>query len=244
MGVSFLRWFVSVRKCAGCGEILDAEHYYETFCDDCQLSWKASMTVGCENCFLPAVECKCMPKQLSSAGALCLRKLFFYESENSRSPQMRLIYWLKRRRVTRTVDFAAQNVARLIWNELEELGLAEEREKFIVTSVPRGKRGLTEYGFDHAALIASTLADKLGLEFSALFSSKLGAKTQKELGKKQRLENAKKYIRFSSDRDISGKYVILFDDIVTSGASMTVCTKELIKNGATGVFCFSLASKK
>ena len=69
-------------------------------------------------------------------------------------------------------------------------------------------------------------------------------KALKEDEKLVRLENAKKNIYFASELDISGKYIILIDDIVTSGASMTVCTKKLIKNGAAGVFCFSLASKK
>ena len=244
MGVSFIRWFFSVHKCGGCGEILDAEHFYEPFCDDCRLAWKASLTASCGDCFLPAVECRCMPKQLSGAGALCLRKLFFYESENSRSPQMSLIYLLKRRKIGRIIDFVAENLANLVRGELAELGLSEHPEKYIVCFVPRGKRGIVEYGFDHAALIAEATAKALGLEFVPLFSSRLGAKVQKELGKKQRLENAKKNIYFSAKCDISGKYVILIDDIVTSGASMAVCTKKLIKNGAAGVFCFSLASKK
>ena len=244
MGVSFFRWFFRIHKCGGCGEILDAEHYYEPFCDGCRLAWKASLTASCGECFLPAVECRCMPKQLSSAGALCLRKLFFYESENTRSPQMSLIYLLKRKKVRRMIDFAAENLAHLVRDELDELGLSEGNEKFIVTSVPRGKRGIVEYGFDHAALMAKATALRLGLKFEPMFSSRFGAKVQKELGKKQRLENAKKNIYFASEFDISGKYIILIDDIVTSGASMTVCTKKLIKNGAAGVFCFSLASKK
>lgn len=244
MGVNFFKWFFSVRKCGGCGKILDAEHFYEPFCDDCKLAWRASLTASCNTCFLPAVECKCMPKQLSGAGALCLRKLFFYESESAYSPQMSLIYLLKRRKIRRMIDFAAQSVAGLVSGELDELGLNSSPEKFIVSFVPRGKRSVIEYGFDHSALVGKSIARKLGVEFVPLFTSGVGAKAQKDLGKKQRLENAEKNIRFASKRDISGKYVILFDDIVTSGASMTVCTKKLIKNGAAGVFCFSLASKK
>lgn len=244
MGVSFLKWFFSVRKCGGCGEILGPDRYYEPFCSNCDLAWRASLTASCGNCFLPALECRCMPKQLERAGALCLRKLFFYESENARSPQMSLIFSLKRRRITRMIDFAAENVAKLVLSELEELGFFAEPEKFIVSFVPRGRRVIIEYGFDHAALVSEGIAKKLGLQFAPLLRSGLGAKAQKELGKKQRLENAEKNIRFCADIDISGKYVILFDDIVTSGASMTVCTKKLMKNGAVGVFCFSLASKK
>lgn len=246
MGVSFIRWFFRVHKCGGCGEILIPERYYETFCEKCELAWKASLTESCENCFLPAVECRCMPKQLSGAGALCLRKLFFYKNESSHSPQMNLIYLFKHRRVGRMIDFAADNLAKLVLDELGELGISENPEKFIVSFVPRGRRGVTEYGYDHAALIAEALAKTLGLECAPLLASRLGAKVQKELDKKQRLENARKNIYFDAKYDLSGKakYVILVDDVVTSGASMTVSVKSLIKNGASGVFCFSLARKK
>ena len=244
MSVSFFRWFFSVHKCGGCGKILDVERYYEPFCSECELAWRASLTASCGECFLPALECRCMPKQLASAGALCLRKLFFYESENVRSPQMSLIYLLKRRKVRRMTSFAAKNVAELVKSELGELGILDSPRQLVVTFVPRGKRGLTEYGFDHARLISEELARSLGLEFAPLFASRLGAKAQKELGKKQRLENAKKNIYLLDEMDVSGKYVILFDDIVTSGASMSVCAKSLIQNGAAGVFCFALASKK
>ena len=244
MSVSFFRWFFSVHKCGGCGKILDVERYYEPFCSECELAWRASLTASCGDCFLPALECRCMPKQLESSGALCLRKLFFYESENTRSPQMSLIYLLKRRKVRRMTGFAADKVSELVRSELGELGILDSPEKLVVTFVPRSKRSLTEYGFDHAQLISEELAQRLGLRAVPLFASRLGAKAQKELDRKQRLENAKKNIYLLDGADVAGKYVILFDDIVTSGASMSVCTKSLIKNGAAGVFCFALASKK
>ena len=42
--------------------------------------------------------------------------------------------------------------------------------------------------------------------------------------------------------NIENKYVILFDDIVTTGASMAACAKLLKKAGAKGVICVCMAS--
>lgn len=244
MSVSFIKWFFTVHKCGGCGEILDREHHDAPFCDACMLAWRASLTASCTECFLPALECRCMPKQLESAGALCLRKLFFYESENAYTPQMGLIYWLKRRKSRRMTAFAADNIVTLIRGELEGLGLCERPEKFVMSFVPRGKRAVIEYGFDHASLVARAIAKRLGIAYAPLLRSSFSARTQKELGKRQRLENARRSIALAPNTDVEGRYVILFDDIVTSGASMSVCVKALMKAGAAGVLCFSLASKK
>lgn len=244
MNKDFFRWFFTVHKCAGCGEILDAEHHYAPFCESCMLAWRASLTVGCEECFSPSVECRCMPRQLQKAGALCLRRLFFYESEGAHTPQMSLIYWLKRRKSRRMTAFAADNLLSLVRSELDDVGLSDVPQEFIVSHVPRGKRAVTEYGFDHSALVARALAERLGVEYRTLLCSGFGAKAQKTLTRKERLDNARKSIRVAKGADLAGKYVILFDDVVTSGASMAISVKVLMKAGARGVACFSLASKK
>jgi competence protein ComFC len=235
-----IRRFVAVHKCGGCGEILDFEYSDGAFCSSCQLSWNAAITVGCKNCFKPALECECMPKVLSRAGALCLRRLFFYSSEDARSPEMSIIYWLKYKKSGRMADFVARELQGAVKAELDVLGV--HFSDVLVCAVPRSKRALIKYGFDQSEMVAKRLSTRLGLQFSGAIASRSIGKTQKELGKRERLANAMARIKLSRGADVSGKYVILFDDMVTTGASMAACCELLRQNGAKGVLCFSLAS--
>ena len=63
------------------------------------------------------------------------------------------------------------------------------------------------------------------------------------LNSRQRINNASRNTKRKGIVDVSGKYVILVDDIVTTGASMSVCVKMLMRESAAGVICLSVAGK-
>ena len=50
------------------------------------------------------------------------------------------------------------------------------------------------------------------------------------------------YLREDMRETLKGRYVLLFDDIVTTGASMSVCVSVLRRAGVRGVVCLTLAS--
>jgi len=69
--------FFAMRKCVGCGKILEYEERDEIFCDSCALAWSVAKTESCKSCLQSAIECTCQPKELAKTGSLCLRKLIF-----------------------------------------------------------------------------------------------------------------------------------------------------------------------
>ncbi len=239
-----VRKYVIVHKCACCREILDRDRFDDTFCPKCRLAWNASLVESCPKCLKPAVECECMPKAMSKEGALRLRRLFFYESESVYSPSMSIIFMLKHKRIRRFTDFAAEQLLPLIRSELSTFGFEENRDSFFVCSVPRGRSKIREYGFDHGELIARRIAELLDLEYVCAFESTFFSTEQKLLDRNRRFKNAEKRISLSEKADVCGKFAVLFDDIVTTGASMSVCVKLLRHAGAKGILCFSLASSK
>ena len=66
---------------------------------------------------------------------------------------------------------------------------------------------------------------------------------QQQKGKtaKQRMENAKDAYRVDCAEEIDGKRVLLVDDIITTGATISNCAKALRKAGALDVFAVSIA---
>lgn len=238
----FIDTFLKIRKCAGCGEILLPRLVDTAFCDDCRIKWNASLTKSCETCFKSATECECMPKILSRAGALSLRRVFFYDKENSRRAPMSIIFWLKYRKSRRIVRFVGEYLNKNIEDELITLDYPENKESFVVTFVPRSRRSRMLYGYDQSAMLAENLSRQTGIECIKALRS-LSRREQKRLDSKSRAENAKNSIVFNKGADVSGKYVILIDDIVTTGASMAACVRLLQKAGARGILCFALATK-
>lgn len=238
------RKYVLVHKCACCREILDRDHFDDALCPKCRILWNKALVESCKKCLRPAIECQCMPKALSAEGALCLRRLFFYESEETYSPSMSIIFYMKNIYVRRITDFAASQLLPSIRDALSVLDFEDNREAFFVCSVPRGRTKKREYGFDHGELLAGRIAQLLEVEYVKAFSSTFFSTEQKALDRKGRFKNAQKRIRFCDGAAVDGRYAILFDDIVTTGASMSVCVGMLRKAGAKGVLCFSLASSK
>lgn len=238
----FVDTFLKVRKCAGCGEILLPRLVDTAFCDDCRIKWNAALTRSCQTCFKSAVECECMPKSLSRAGALCLRRVFFYDKENNMCAPMSTIFWLKYRKSRRIVRFVGEYLNKNIEDEIKTLGYPENKESFAVTFVPRSCRSRMLYGYDQSGMLAENFAKETGIECVRALRS-LSRRQQKRLDSKGRAENAKRSIALNKGANVSGKYVILIDDIVTTGASMAACVRILQKAGAKGILCFALTTK-
>lgn len=237
-----LKRIVSVHKCVSCRTILSREDFDESFCPTCKLHWQMAMTQSCPECYGAAAECSCMPKQLSSAGALTLRRLFFYSAKKDNEAQNKLVYFLKHYKNKRASRFAASQLLRAAKEELDTLEVTYSNA--IVVNMPRGRSAVKEYGFDQSKEVCRELADMLGATYADVIKRRVGGKEQKKLNAAQRRMNIKKLMRISSDGSqiVRGKYVLLFDDVVTTGASMAACVSLLRKAGARGVICLALAS--
>ena len=238
----FLDTFVFVRKCGGCGELLGADRVDAVFCEECQLKWNSAILQSCPECFLGAAECACMPKELSRAGALCLRKLFFYESEDSYSPEMRMLYLQKNKKIDRINRFLCSQLSKAVE---QELGLLGATQSAVVTYVPRSRAARASFGFDQSQRLARAMSVKLDIPLVRAFDTRRFVKKQKQLSARARVSNAKAGIVLRGEASaVAGKYVVLLDDMVTTGASMAVCTRKLMSLGALGVLCFSVASRQ
>ena len=237
----FLDRFVLVRTCAGCGEILEYERCHHAFCLPCEGDWIEAKAKNCPNCLRVVTECTCMPKSLSGKGMAALRKLIFYESKHHEKPRNQIIYFIKHRPNRRVARFFAKELAPLLMAELKEQGWENRLEQVLLINIPRGKRAKVRYGFDQSELICREIAKLLGCSCEGRIRRKRGGKEQKKLGFRQRFGNIKGLFYWSGKKDLAGHCVILFDDIVTSGASMEAGLRLIKKAGADCVIGCSIA---
>ena len=236
----FKRLFL-VHKCASCRQILSYEEFDSALCKKCRDALERAKTENCPDCFRGACECVCQTKMLSSAGSLCLCKLFFYHTNNENEPQNRLVYYLKHYPNKRAISFVAEEMWKCVRRELSQMELFDEN--LVLVSMPRGRAAVRHYGFDQSDEICKAMSKISGVPYVKALTRKSGGKEQKKLTAAQRKSNMQKLIFPNEDciSKIKGKYVLLFDDIVTTGSSMSVCIAILRKMGAKGIICCSLA---
>ena len=237
----FFDRFLYVRKCASCRRILAYEDCHTAFCPSCRMRWHMAKAQTCGECFRTAPECVCMPKEMTKAGALTLRKLTFYDAQRVSDPSNRLIYFLKQHPNRRMADFLASEWETALTEELATLGLTDRPDAVLLTGIPRGRRARMKYGFDQSELLARALAERMGLAYRGVFRRRFGGKTQKKLSAPGRTANMRRLLSLRDEQSVRGKYIFLLDDVVTTGASMAAAVSLLSKAGALGVICLCIA---
>jgi len=97
-------------------------------------------------------------------------------------------------------------------------------------------------GYNQSELIARILSDLLKTPFSTnvLIKTK-NTHPQIGLSKNNRIKNLRGSFRVPRPSPVTGKSVMLADDVVTTGATLEACAAELLRAGAKEVRAFTLA---
>lgn len=111
-----------------------------------------------------------------------------------------------------------------------------------VTWVPLSRKRRRERGFDQAQLMANEVGKLLGVPVERLLVKKRETKRQSRLTEhSQRKANVLGAYEVSTNYALLGKRILLVDDVVTSGATLSACTLALKRAGASQVWCVTLA---
>ncbi len=106
-------------------------------------------------------------------------------------------------------------------------------------------KSLRNRGFDQAQLLAAAVARDRGMEATALFKKRNSTGQQSLLkGYAQRKANVLGAYSLLDPKAVAGKRVLLVDDVVTTGATLSECARVLLTAGAKEVFAVTLASAK
>ena len=111
-----------------------------------------------------------------------------------------------------------------------------------ITWVPLSRRRLRRRGYDQAELLAKLIAKHLGQSPVRLLKKQRDTPPQSKTGsvEKRRANIAGAYACLRPEL-VQGKQVLLVDDIVTTGATMSEAARVLKKAGAKEVICATLA---
>lgn len=98
-----------------------------------------------------------------------------------------------------------------------------------VTAVPQTKKQIRDRGFNHAEELAKFVAKLLEIPYKESIVKIKENQYQHSLKREYRAENVKGVFDIA-DKEISGYDILIIDDVTTTGATLTECSKVLIKN--------------
>lgn len=113
----------------------------------------------------------------------------------------------------------------------------------VVTFVPMHKKRKRKSLYNHSKLLALEIAKNLSLPMKNLLIKAEYSKPQHKLSGNERLKNIKGTFRVNDKAVdfIKGKTILLCDDVLTTGSTLSECCRILEKAGAKDIFCVTFA---
>ncbi|MDD6642806.1 MAG: ComF family protein [Firmicutes bacterium] len=112
----------------------------------------------------------------------------------------------------------------------------------ILSWVPVSKKRRRKRGFDQSELLARTVANELGVSCVRTLEKVRDNPAQSLLeGAEQRRANVINAYRSVEPERFANRHVLLIDDIMTTGATLSECSRILLTAGAASVLCATVA---
>ncbi|MGB3082724.1 MAG: ComF family protein [Candidatus Omnitrophota bacterium] len=129
----------------------------------------------------------------------------------------------------------------LMWNFLKEDNVPRPTASLIVP-VPIHPIRRMSRGYNQSELISKILSGLVHVPFSMDNLIKIkNTPPQTELSKSARIKNLRGSFLAPRPSRVSGRSILLADDVMTTGATLEACAKELLRAGAKSVSAFTIA---
>ena len=133
-------------------------------------------------------------------------------------------------------EFLAMEMAEVICRDF-----ANEEPDFI-TCVPMSKKRKREKGFNQCECLIRHIGKVFGYKpVPRLLIKTKHTPTQVNLKYEERIKNLKGAFKVNEKYDIKGKTILLCDDVITTGSTLSECSRTLKKAGAERVICVTAA---
>lgn len=149
-----------------------------------------------------------------------------------RRPVSGLVRNFKYHSIGALAEFLAQDMA----GAYDALNVEGE---VLLTPVPMHWRRKFERGRNHAELLARALSRKLNVPWADALKKTRNTRQQAQLSHAERRRNLLESYR--PRRDVSGRAVVLVDDVYTTGATASACAEALLLAGAAHVYVLTYA---
>ena len=219
-------------KCISCGRLRDDEK--EPLCSACRAEYEREKSRICRRCGRKYIACTCAPEIRSTAVTRYLT-VFHYDR---RTPGGKMLLELKSRNNKTIIRFFVRELAK----RLEHDG--KVRKDALLCYVPRDPEKILKRGIDQSKELATALSREISLPVITALRHCGGNASQKAVAGEARRKNAEDaFAIHSACPPLDRKQVVLVDDILTTGATVTACADLLKTKGAGEIICITLGKR-
>lgn len=111
----------------------------------------------------------------------------------------------------------------------------------LVVPVPLSRDRLRQRGFNQAALLAAQVASALDTNVAVDVLTRLQRPAQRTLDARRRLVNLAGAFSCPGPEHVRGKRLLIVDDVVTTGATVSACADTLAEAGASRICVVAFA---
>jgi competence protein ComFC len=219
--------------CAICGKNIRAGEY---LCDGCEAKLIHIVAPFCETCSEP------FEGSIHSAFtcANCAHRTIYFDSAVAAYRGRGIV-----REVIHQFKYARQIhlrhlVARWLRAALDDERLRDCNFDYVVP-VPLHPARERERGFNQASLLSELLSAQTSIPSKALLERVRYTTTQTALDRSERMENLHNAFRLRKNADVRGLRVLLIDDVLTTGSTLSECARVLKRAGAMSVHAATAA---
>ncbi len=119
-----------------------------------------------------------------------------------------------------------------------------EEEIEEVVYIPMTRKAYNRRGYNQTKLIANEIHYLLGIPCRNILVKTHETKSQKSLGADERRVNLKDAFMVRENADVSGKCILVIDDLCTTGSTLSEAARALKKAGAKKVITAAFAKTK
>ena len=133
----------------------------------------------------------------------------------------------------------SKTYARIVFDKYRDR--LERFDPDFITFVPLSEKSFKKRGYNQAELLAKDIAFFCKKPYNKVLSKIRDNEIQHDLNKDMRKQNVKNVYAVDSDKEISGRRIVLCDDIITTGWTLNECAEVLKSAGADDVLCITAA---
>lgn len=224
--------------CLSCKNKLGASSIENFICAGCWAKIKKNPPPFCRVCGRHLEK----PGFANNICPQCVKTRFYFDRAFSPCVYTGIIRDLIHEFKYKNKDYLGSSLSSLMTEFIREYNLPIDRLDLIIP-VPLHKIRLREREFNQAEILSRHIAEEFKKDISTdILQRRRHTKTQTRLETNERLLNVRGTFSVIKNRGLSGKNVLLVDDVFTSGATSSEASFALKEAGANMVFVLTLAN--
>jgi competence protein ComFC len=181
-----------------------------------------------------------LPQAEKSNGVSWIHPLFDYHDKKVRA----IIWELKYKNNTKPLDTIGKIIFDEILSQTSEITIFDSDASFVLIPIPITNQRRSERGYNQSEYISRSIIEN-DSNHILLYAPQWLSKT-KETPSQSHTETREERTKnlsgcFEANPQVENKYLILIDDVVTTGSTLSEARKELLSKGAKDVFAFTIA---